>query len=121
MNRLNAKAIIATCIDFRLQDEIEDWISKNFEPDTYDRVAIAGDVRDLNEVLDQVKIAHDLHNIKRVVLVNHEDCGAYGKEGTYERHVHDLRKAEDKIEGIYPDLKVDIYYLHLDGEFEKIH
>ncbi len=120
MSKLQAKAIIATCIDFRLQKEIDDWIAKNFEPETYDRVSIAGDVKDLNEILDQVKLSYDLHHIKKVVLINHEDCGVYGKDGTYQKHVRDLRNAESKIEHLYPDLKVEIYYLHLNGEFEKI-
>jgi carbonic anhydrase len=115
-----AKVIIATCIDFRLQDDIDNWIAKNFKPETFDRVSIAGDVKNLSEIMDQIKIAHDLHHIKKVVLVNHEDCGAYGKDGTYQKHVHDLKNAENKIEQLYPDLKVEIYYLHLDGEFEEI-
>ena len=97
MNNLSAKAIIATCIDFRLQNEIGDWISKNFAPDTYDRVSIAGDVKDLKKILDQVKVSYDLHHIKKVVLINHEDCGTYGKEGTYQKHVHDLINAENTI------------------------
>jgi carbonic anhydrase len=121
MAEKKAKALIATCIDFRLQDDIDKWISKNFEPETFDRVSIAGDVKDLHEVLDQVKVAHDLHHIEKVVLINHEDCGAYGEDGTYEKHTHDLRSAESKIKNTYPDLKVEIYYLHLNGEFEKIH
>jgi carbonic anhydrase len=120
MNNLKAKAIIATCIDFRLQDEIDKWIDQNFQPDTFDRVSLAGDVKNLNAILDQVKIAHDLHHIEKVILINHEDCGAYSKDGTYEQHVHDLKSAESKIEDLYPDLTVEIYYLHLNGEFEKI-
>lgn len=116
----NPDALITTCIDFRLQDEIDKWIKKNFKPKTYDRVSIAGDVKNLSEILDQVKIAHDLHKIKRVILVNHEDCGAYGKDGTFERHVHDLKNAETTVETLYPDLEVETYYLLLDGTFQKI-
>ena len=120
MDQPKAKALIATCIDFRLQDEIDAWIDKHFEPDTFDRVSLAGDIKNLDAVLDQIKIAHNLHQIKKVILINHEDCGAYGAEGTYQKHIHDLKNAETKIEYLYPDLEVDIYYLHLDGEFEKI-
>lgn len=120
MGNHQAEAIITTCIDYRLQDEIDNWIKKQFKPKTYDRVSLAGDVKNLEQVLEQVKIAHDLHRIRKVIMINHEDCGAYGKDRTYERHVHDLKYAENKIENLYPDLKVEIYYLHLDGEFEKI-
>ena len=52
--------------------------------------------------------------------MNHEDCGAYGAEGNYERHVHDLKEAERKIEALFPHLEVDILYVHLDGTFEDV-
>lgn len=120
MNQHKAEAIFVSCIDFRLQEFISNWITKNLAPRAFDKVALAGGVKDFNTILKQVKIARDLHHIKKVVLVNHEDCGAYGKEGTFKRHVHDLKHAKDKIENLYPDLEVKIYYLHLDGEFEEI-
>ncbi len=116
----NAQALIATRIDYRLQDEIAEWISENFEDDTYDRVALAGDVKFLDAILGQVKIAHDLHHIKKVVFINHEDCGAYGADGTFEKHVHDLKKAKEEVIEKYPEVEVETYYLHLNGEFEKV-
>lgn len=116
----NPEALIATCIDFRLQDNIDAWIKRNFKPGSYDRVSIVGDVKNFNELLEQVKVAYDLHHINKVVFVNHEDCGGYGKDGTYVRHVHDLKEAKSKIKDLYPSLKVDTYYLHLNGTFEEI-
>ena len=114
------KTIIITCIDFRFQDLIDKWLDKNFRPKTYDRVASAGGVLDLDEVLKQVKVAYNLHHIKEVVLINHEDCGAYGKMGTPQKHAEDLSKAAKKIESLFPRLDVKTYYLHLDGTFEEI-
>jgi hypothetical protein len=55
-----------------------------------------------------------------VVLINHEDCRAYGRDGTYKRHKHDLMDAEYKIEALFSDLEVETFYLHLDGTFELI-
>jgi len=60
-----------------------------------------------------------LHHIRRVLFINHEDCGAYGEEGTHERHQEDLQNAASKIKEQFPDLEVETYYLHLDGTFEK--
>lgn len=65
MSELKARAVIATCIDYRLQNEIDDWISKNFKPDTYDRISLAGGIKNLDIVLDQIKIARDLHGIEK--------------------------------------------------------
>lgn len=113
-----AEAVIITCIDFRFQEYINNWIASNFQPKTFDRVAIAGGVFDFDYVLKQVEISKRLHHIKKVILINHEDCGAYGETGTVEKHIEDLKKAADQIKQQYPDLTVETYYLHLDGTFE---
>ena len=120
MNDHQAEGIVVTCIDFRLQEAINKWISKNFAPKTFDRVALAGGVKNLETIMNQIEIAHRLHHINKVVLINHEDCGAYGEEGTPQKHAEDLRNAEAEIKEIYPDLEVETYYLHLDGTFEPI-
>lgn len=114
----NAKAIIITCIDFRLQETINNWISQNFAPKTFDRVAWAGGVKNLEDILSQIEIAKRLHHIKKVILINHEDCGAYGEKGTEEKHAQDLQNAKEKILLKFPDLAVDTYYLKLDGTFQ---
>ncbi len=115
-----AESIIVTCIDFRFQEDINNWIAQNFQPKTYDRVALAGGVKNLDTILEQIDIAIRLHHVKKVILINHEDCGAYGEGGNPEKHVADLKTAKAKIKELHPDLKVDIYYLHLNGTFELI-
>lgn len=120
MDDHHCEAIVVTCIDFRLQEAINKWISQNFRPKTYDRVALAGGVKDLNTVLGQIDIAVRLHHIKKVVLINHEDCGAYGEVGTPKKHLEDLKSARAKAREVYPNLEVEIYYLHLGGTFEPI-
>lgn len=115
-----AEAIIITCIDFRLQEAINNWISQNFAPETFDRVALAGGVKNLDLILTQIEIAHRLHHIKKVVLINHEDCGAYSEEGTQEKHAQDLQNAKSKILSQFPDLAVETYYLKLNGSFKLV-
>lgn len=116
----NCEAIIISCIDFRFQEHIHEWLLQNHTEQTHDRVALAGGVFDFYSVLKQVEISDRLHHIRKVILLNHEDCGAYGEAGTYERHKHDLEEAERKIEALFPHLDVEAYYLHLDGTFEEI-
>lgn len=120
MTNLTCDAIVITCIDFRFQETITNWLHKNLGHLEYDRVALGGGVFDFYTILKQVEISNRLHAIKKVILVNHEDCGAYGKEGTYERHQTDLNEAEIKIEALFPHLDVETYYIHLDGSFEKL-
>lgn len=115
-----AEAIIVTCIDFRLQEAINNWIAQNFAPKTFDRVAWAGGVKNLEAILTQIEIAKRLHGIKKVILINHEDCGAYGEEGTAGKHAQDLQAAKAKILSQFPDLTVNTYYLKLDGTFKDL-
>ena len=120
MNNHQAEAIIVTCIDFRLQEAINKWLAEHFAPKTFDRVALAGGVKNLEAILGQIDIAYQLHHINKVVLINHEDCGAYGVVGTPAKHAEDLSAAKAKIKVVYPDLEVATYYLHLDGTVEPI-
>lgn len=113
-------SILISCIDFRLQKYIETFANKKLGVKNYDHVSLAGGVFDFYTVLKQVEISNRLHSIKNVVLVNHEDCGAYGREGSFKRHKTDLMEAERKIEALFPHLDVAIYYLKLNGEFVNL-
>jgi carbonic anhydrase len=70
--------------------------------------------------MNQLDISVRLHHIYQVVLIHHEECGAYGVESTPNRHAADLNIAKKSILEKYPALNVGLYYLHLDGEFEAI-
>lgn len=120
MENHSAEAIIVTCIDFRLQEAIDKWISKHFQHRTFDRVALGGGVKNLDIILSQIDISVKLHHIKKVVLINHEDCGAYGETGSIQKHTEDLKTAKVKINITYPYLEIQAFYLHLDGTFDLI-
>lgn len=113
-------ALVVSCIDFRFQKYIRKWLDDNFGEKTFDYVGYAGGVKDLDTVMKQLDISVRLHDIKHVVLMNHENCGAYGEESTPERHAADLLKAKQAIEEKYPHLKVDLFYLLLDGNFQEV-
>lgn len=117
----SCNAIVVTCIDFRLQKHLKSWTDSRLKNETYDYVGFAGGVKDIETVLKQIDISVRLHNIHHVFLINHEDCGAYGESGTKEKHIEDLRSAKNEILTNHPSLEVDLYYLHLDGDFEHIH
>ncbi len=112
-------AIVVTCMDFRFQKYIDEWLKYSMKGYVFDRVSLAGSILDFYYVLKQIEISNRLHNIKKIVLINHEDCGGYGKEGTVERHKADLAKAELILEKLFPHLDVAALYLHLDGTMEN--
>lgn len=110
-------ALVVSCIDFRLQAQLDAWLSSVLGYGRYDRVALAGGVKDRGTVLAQVALAARLHGIRLVLLLNHEDCGAYGAEGTPDRHRADLRAIQRRIQAELPDLVVVLGYVQLDGAF----
>ncbi len=114
------ETIVVHCMDYRLQTYLNNWLEANLPIKSYDLCSIAGGVYDVYDVIRQVDIANRLHHIKRVIFVNHEDCGMYGFESSEERHETDLRKAREKINLLFPHLEVDLFYLNLDGTFEHI-
>lgn len=113
-------AFVVACIDFRFQKYLRKWLEENMADKTYDYVGFAGATKDLETIKKQLDISVRLHHIKEVVLIHHEDCGAYGVESTERRHAEDLNKAKKIIFSKYPSLSISLFYLHLDGEFEEI-
>lgn len=113
-------AIIVTCIDFRFQSQLEAWAREHVGERNYDRVALAGGIKNLDVILTQIDVSNRLHQIKKVVLINHEDCGAYGAAGTEEKHREDLTTAAQKVKADYPHLSVETYYAKLDDSILPI-
>lgn len=113
-------ALVVSCIDFRFQKYIRGWLDENFGDKTFDYVGYAGGAKDLQTVLNQLDISVRLHDIKHVVLMQHENCGAYGEESSPERHAKDLLKAKEAIHKKYPHLRIDLFYILLDGQFNEI-
>lgn len=116
----SCEALVVHCMDYRLQKYLNDWLEKSPGKGNYDRVSIAGGVQDIYPVLKQIELSLRLHKIRKVILVNHEDCGAYSEAGTRERHKADLLEAERKIHVLHMNLLVEKYYLKLDGTFERV-
>ena len=117
---IHCDALVVHCMDYRLQKFLQPWITVRFGYDNFDIISLAGGVHDYEMVLKYVELAVRIHSIEMVCLINHEDCRAYGREGTYKRHRHDLLDTRGKIGALFPRLKVETFYLHLDGMFEAI-
>ncbi|HTX91375.1 MAG TPA: carbonic anhydrase [Anaerolineales bacterium] len=114
------EAIVVHCMDARLQKPINDWLQRRFNLSDYDRISLAGGVFELDMILKQIEISHTRHKTRKVILVNHENCGMYTQDNSPERHAADLRRAEQRIKDEFPQLEVELYYLHLTGIFERI-
>jgi carbonic anhydrase len=118
----HCKNIIIHCMDFRLQDDIAWHMKSKGIMGDCDVVSVAGVMKDLvspekpeyrDFILKQVRISHDLHNMRRVILLHHTDCGAYGGHKAFAseaeedaKHVTDMREAAAIIRNAFPDVEV---------------
>ncbi len=97
-----------------------------------DPIKIAGGAKSLaspkNEtdrefVLDQLRTSIRLHGTRRVILMLHSDCGAYGgldafggDVGRERVHLRDeLHLAADVVTRAIPELAVETYYVDFEG------
>lgn len=117
---IRTDALVVTCIDYRLQHMLDTWIKQHLGYGNYNRVALAGGVKNWDVIFTQIEMSRRVHHITRVVLINHEDCRAYGETESYEHHLSDLRQARENVQAHFPDLRVELYYLSLDGRFERV-
>lgn len=117
---LQCEAVVVTCKDYRFQRYFDEWLCDHIGYGNFDRVSYAGAVKNWSLISGAIELAHKLHNIHRVVLINHENCGAYGEEGTPQRHAADLRAAREAVLTRFPTFTVELYYAKLDGSFERI-
>jgi len=113
------ETLVVTCIDFRLQQHLDGWLATHVGHGNYDRVSIAGGVKNWEVVIAQIEIAIRLHRVQRVILMNHEDCGTYGWQGTVERHKADLAAAQQQVWSKFPTVTVETYLIRLDGSQER--
>ena len=63
--------------------------------------------------LNQIALSKKLHDIKKIILMNHSDCGAYGgkaafasSDAEYVTHADDLKKSKEVILGFYPNVEI---------------
>jgi carbonic anhydrase len=135
----STEALLLSCMDYRLMDDIERYMSKRGLRDKYDHVVLAG--ASLGAVTsrypawgktfwDHLGIALDLHHIHKVIVMDHRDCGAYkvilgedfAKDARRETNTHaaQLQKLAGEIARKHPKLEVETLLMALNGTVEKV-
>jgi hypothetical protein len=82
-----AEAMVLCCMDFRLRDNMACHLNLKGYKNNYDEVIAAGaslgynglaDYEGWNTFIDShISLAYDLHDISKIIIVEHEKCGAY--------------------------------------------
>jgi hypothetical protein len=133
-----AEALVLSCSDFRLNDDVARILEKEGLKEKYDLLVIpGGTLSATNDFFPSWRetfwsgtgILKNLHHFKKVILIDHRDCGAYkmvygrdlstNPEEEKKIHMTHSKKLKRQIKKKYPDLKVDIWLVALDGSYEK--
>ena len=133
------KALLLSCMDYRLIDETERYMTGRGLRDKYDQVILAGAA--LGALTDKypawnktfwehLDVAIQLHQIHKVIVMDHRDCGAYkvilGEDFAKDRaketsiHADKLKDLGKRVNAKYPNLEVELLLMSLDGKVERI-
>lgn len=135
-----ASTLVISCVDFRLRDETADLLNRVLKlEDQYDEIALPGASLAFVEktkahwgqtIEDCIQILKDLHHIKKIIFIDHLECGAYkllkGKEAvsTHEKekaaHLKAFKDTRKKMKKLFPDLQVYTFLMGLDGNVENV-
>ncbi|MFN3522164.1 MAG: carbonic anhydrase [Phenylobacterium sp.] len=133
------EALLLTCMDYRLANEIEAYMTARGLRDKYDHVILAG--ASLGAVSDKypawaetfwahLDLAIQLHHVHRVIVLDHRDCGAYKLvlgEGAVKdpqtelaSHVKQLYALRQAIVTRHRHMEVEIGLMNLDGTVTQL-
>lgn len=135
----NVEALVLTCMDFRLVNEVGFLLNEHGLVNKYDQVILAGAT--LGVATDKfpawaetwwkhLELAIQLHSIKRVIAIDHRDCGAYklafgkdyGKAPDEETEIHTkvMTDFRDMVKKQQPTVEVELLLMWLDGHVQTI-
>ncbi|MBP2232031.1 carbonic anhydrase [Azospirillum agricola] len=131
--------LLLSCMDYRLMGHVASYMQSRNLQANYDHIVLAG--ASLGALTDKkpswgeafwdhVAVAKDLHHIKKLVVMDHRDCGAYKVflgldlkgDAAKEADVHGqyLARLKAMVTERHPDLEVELLLMGLDGQVEKV-
>jgi len=132
-------ALLLNCVDYRLTGATERYMSGRGMAGKYDQMVLAGAALGATTdkypawgttFWDHVQLALDLHNIHKVVVLDHRDCGAYrvifGKDlaadpkEEFAVHAKQMQGLKADIAKKHPKLEVELLLMGLDGKVETV-
>ncbi len=130
----NYEAMVLSCIDPRFQDLVSKETAKKGLTNKYSAFTFGGGSIGVvsptfkkwhQTFWENLDISVQLHNIKKVIVINHRDCGgavaAYGqekfanKEIETETHKSALIEFKKQLKIKHPEIEAELYLMDLDG------
>jgi len=135
----STEVLLLSCMDYRLLDDIVSYMDGRGLRDGYDHVILAGaslgavsdKFPDWNRTFwDHVDLAVKLHGVRRVIALDHRDCGAYrvvfeqdfAADPAKERQIHadTLASLAAAVRARHPTLETESLLMNLDGTVETV-
>ncbi len=134
-----AEALVLNCIDHRLIGTVTNYLHSRGLEGRYDQISIAGgaigvmsaQTKSWSETFWQhLDLARKLHGIRKVIVIDHRDCGACkelvgkncadNREREFGIHRKWMTALANKIRSFRPGLEVELILMDLDGSVEDI-
>lgn len=132
----SASTYLITCMDFRLIDDVAHCMNEMGYHNNYDQFIVAGASLGLvqskfqhwgQSVLDHMEIGLELHKFRKIIIIDHKDCGAFKKIMPYKNqeeelanHKACLQQSYNMLKQRFPDFKLEAYLMDLFGNIEEI-
>ena len=124
------EALVVYCSDGRFARQSEQFVAEHLHLARCDRLVVPGGPAALIEpdahhnAFESAKFLMFAHDVDRVVLIMHEDCGYYAHRreltGASQRRARqaDLGRIADRLRAVNADVRIDAYEarLHEDGQ-----
>ncbi len=133
------KALVLSCIDYRVLEAERYFLSLQNLGNLYDMTALAGSSLALSGVphqadamafWDQLDISYRLHHIKKVIILDHQDCAAFAYKINpqlsedpkleLQTHQESMSRAYWAIRDKYPDLNIELYFVSLNADVKSL-
>ena len=129
--------MVLSCIDPRFQPIVYNYLKKKKLNGKYSSFTIAGSAIGVTAskfrkwhrtFWDNLETSIQLHKIKKLIVINHRDCGAakiiYGKkkfDNFNETKIHEnsFTKIKNRLKNKYPKLKIETILATLNKKVEK--
>ena len=131
------KAMVLSCIDPRFQPIVYNHFKKKRLVGKYSSFTIAGSAIGVtaskfkkwhNVFWDNFDTSVKLHNIKKLIVINHRDCGAakiingkkeFSKINEIKVHKNSFKKIKKIFKKKYPKLKLELKLISLSKKIEN--
>ena len=135
--KLNYKAMVLSCIDPRFQPIVYNYLKRKKLNGKYSSFTIAGASLGVTATKfkrwhktfwDNIDTSIKLHQIKKLIVINHRDCGAakiingnkeFSRINETKIHKDSFKKIKKIFKKKYPKLSIELNIILLNSRIEK--